>query len=76
MRVDPKSKRGFTDEWLKGETTMTDAPSEAAALLSDPKDTIVCVKVYNDARGYFMPVTFEKGWSLDGTHKLKEGEEA
>lgn len=65
----------FTDEWLKGDTTMADAPTEARALLEDPKDTIVCVKVFNDARGFFMPATFAKGWTLDGSRKLKAGEE-
>lgn len=61
-------------EWLKGDTTRDDAREEAWALLEDPKDSIVCVKLYHEAWGQFLPFTFEKGWSYDGTHKLKEGE--
>ena len=74
IRPHPTKPGRWANEWLKGDTTMADAPSEAKALIEDPKDTIVCVKVFNDARSYFMPLTFAKDWTLDGSRRLKVGE--
>ena len=61
----------WTGEWLKGETTMEDAPTEAAALLADSRDTIRCVKIWDDRHGQFVSLTFAKDWSADG---LRAGE--
>lgn len=44
--------------------------TEAQALLADPRDTIIAVKIFNDRWGQFEPVTFGPGWSLDGTRKV------
>lgn len=69
-----KQKGQQASEWLKGDTAKEDIESEAWALVEDPKDTIDTVKVFHLGWGQFLPLTFAKGWSYDGTHKLKEGE--
>ena len=67
----PAKKPGrFAGEWLKAETTRDEMATEAQALLADPRDTIIAVKIFNDRWGQFEPVTFGPGWSLDGTRKV------
>lgn len=63
-----KSKPGFfRGEWLPGTVSRDDAPAEALALLNDPRDTIVRVKVWNDRWGQFEPLTFAQSWDPSGT---------
>ena len=66
----PKKVNFFKGEWLKSETTRDDMAAEAMALLSDSRDTICRVKIWDDRHGQFEPATFAAGWSDDGTHKL------
>ena len=73
IKTGPKAGQ-LRSEWLKGDTSRDEVAAEAWALLEDPKDTISCVKVFHMGWGQFMPMTFEQGWSHDGSHKLKDGE--
>lgn len=63
-----KTKPGhFRGEWLSG--GCEDVVAEAQALLSDPRDSIARIKVWNERGQYWMPLTFARGWSVDGTRK-------
>ncbi len=53
-----KKARTFCGEWLKGETSRAEMEVEARALLADPKDSIVRVKVWDDRWMQFEPVTY------------------
>jgi hypothetical protein len=66
-----KGKSPYRSEWLAGNVDRDDMVSEAWALVNDPRDTITCVKVWNERWGMFEPLTFAKGWSADGTQKEK-----
>jgi hypothetical protein len=48
----PRSR--FTTEWLKGELEREDVPTDAQALLDDPRDTIVGVNVWSVSENQFI----------------------
>ena len=74
--ANPKKLHFFKGEWLKSETDRENMATEAQAWLSDPRDLIVRVKIFDDRFGQFEPVTYASDWVPDGTRKITKWQDA
>ena len=57
-----KDERPVTN-WLPGIVETDDVEDEATALLTDPRDTIEEVYLWNERLNQFDSRTYQKGWS-------------